>query len=646
MRLSLLLTALRELGWEQIGLNLLYRLGLRLGAWRWLTSVKRKPCSVSLSALLPIPDPTMLRSLMGEEGIAAALKEADELVEAGLFSPFGGEKARLNLSQITVEMLQHWTQYETGKAGLPVEDVKLIWEAGRLGWAYRLARAYVLSGDERYRVFFWQRLVEFLESNPPMLGPHWMSGQETAIRLVAMAWMGAVFLAGDPQAEQHRQLLAQAIHDHARRIPPTLLYARSQFNNHLVTESLGLIVAARVLPEAPEALSWRRTGWHWLNHALETQINAVGEYAQHSNNYHRLMLQCACLAAVLAQGEPFRLSDKAKAKLKSAAVWLSAEVEPHNGQVALYGHNDGAYLFPLDSGGFDDYRMIIQAASRLFGGENLYPVGRWDEFQAWLGLEPEAWGAEGEPFRRPAGLLKAGTTRTWARLRSNYHTSRPAHADQLHMDLWWKGSPVALDAGTYRYTSAAPWDNRLAGTAVHNTVMVDGCDQMRRVGRFLWLEWAQACAMQTESPQQSLQGEHNGYRHMAILHRRRVDWAAAGEWLVTDLLYQPQSVQHPQSHKVRVHWLLPDGRWRLEGTRLEMAVPQGQFSLAVSAEDGQAGTVTLCRAGEVLYGPGDCQPQLGWVSPYYNEKIPALSFAVEYQTKLPASISSRWTFSD
>ena len=50
----------------------------------------------------------------------------------------------------------------------------------------------------------------------------------------------------------------------------------------------------------------------------------------------------------------------------------------------------------------------------------------------------------------------------------------------------------ALSAGTYLYNVDAPWDNALTHTAVHNTVSVDGSEQMRRVSRFLYLDWAPA----------------------------------------------------------------------------------------------------------------------------------------------------------
>jgi len=63
------------------------------------------------------------------------------------------------------------------------------------------------------------------------------------------------------------------------------------------------------------------------------------------------------------------------------------------------------------------------------------------------------------------------------------------------------GLNVAHDPGTYLYNAAPPWDNALAGSDVHNTVTVDGGDQMLRAGRFLYLDWAQAQVVQGEAAQ-------------------------------------------------------------------------------------------------------------------------------------------------
>ena len=78
---------------------------------------------------------------------------------------------------------------------------------------------------------------------------------------------------------------------------------------------------------------------------------------------------------------------------------------------------------------------------------------------------------------------------------------------------------MARDPGTYHYNAALPWENALSGTDVHNTITLNGQDQMTRAGRFLWLDWAQARLAPAES---ALTADHNGYRQFGVFHKRTV----------------------------------------------------------------------------------------------------------------------------
>jgi hypothetical protein len=148
-----------------------------------------------MKAVLPLPAGDKLLAVLGNDGRAALLNEADEIT-SGKVRLFGGEPVELKLS--VPGTLRHWTAYETGKepipyALLPVPDIKFVWEPARFGWAFTLGRAYRLSGDEKYAEAFWRYFESFTDANPACFGPHWMSGQEVALRLMAFVWAGQVF---------------------------------------------------------------------------------------------------------------------------------------------------------------------------------------------------------------------------------------------------------------------------------------------------------------------------------------------------------------------------------------------------------------------------------------------------------------------
>ncbi len=181
-------------------------------------------------------------------------------------------------------------------------------------------------------------------------------------------------------------------------------------------------------------------------------------------------------------------------------------------------------------------------------------------------------------------------TESWACLRTAQFTNRPSHADQLHLDLWWRGLNVARDAGTYLYNAAPPWDNSLTTTRVHNTVTVDGHDQMTRAGRFLYLDrvnaYRQGGYEADESILQRLRGRYRNFR-LGYRHTRLVSAFADGHWRIEDDLIPLHLpfVRRPTHYSLQ--WLLPDWEWKLErqGSKVELRLlsPHGWVRLAVEA---------------------------------------------------------------
>jgi hypothetical protein len=296
-------------------------------------------------------------------------------------------------------------------------------------------------------------------------------------------------------------------------------------------------------------------------------------------------------------------------------------------------------------------------------------AGDWDEMGLWFGLKMGDNAAvleNGHPIEPPRAphVLHNETSASWAYLRAAHFDGRPGHADQLHLDLWWRGLNVAQDAGTYLYNAQPPWDNALVRSDVHNTVTVDGLEQMTRAGRFLYLGWAQAKVLGWEkAPDGSwerLTAQHNGYRKLGIVHQRVVTAKRQGDWLVEDAIWSTQDVQR-QSHKICLHWLLPDWPWELHAHAghaflLNVRTPHADVRLEVEKTASEQTTtaleqtviapmqVQIVRAGELLHGTGDVSPNWGWVSPTYGVKIPALSMRVTQSGILPLSLRSTWIF--
>ena len=248
--------------------------------------------------------------------------------------------------------------------------------------------------------------------------------------------------------------------------------------------------------------------------------------------------------------------------------WLLAILDSDSGRTPNLGANDGAYLFPLTVCPFADYRPVLNAAARAFLDYDL-PRGPWDELALWFGVPLE--NRKYVQLPRYLGDQLYGKD-SWAYLRTAQFTSRPSHADQLHVDLWWRSLNVAQDAGTYLYNADPPWDNRLTAAQVHNTVTVNGRDQFTRAGRFLYLDWFNAYRRGNLEADpailQRIRGRHWGYWRMGVRHARTVTAYADGHWQVRDEMLPLRMPWDKRPITYRLHWLLPDWEWEARLARI------------------------------------------------------------------------------
>jgi hypothetical protein len=676
LRLKHLLKTTHQLGFTQVALFALYKLGLKSGYYRWATNHNasnnyQTPTTDYriLNTPFTIPSREELLKILGNEGTKTLLTEANNIVN-GKFCIFGSELVEIKLD--FNHPLSYWTDYETGKAKIPnIEyqilntalnlppstlDLKLIWEPARFGWAFTLGRAYHVSGDEKYAQAFWRYFEIFDAGNPVNMGPHWMNGQEVAIRLMTFVWTAQVFGVSSESTNQRKSRLVQSVAEHAARIPSTILYARSQNNNHITSEAAGLYTAALALPDHPQAEKWRKLGIKWLNWSFENQIDENGEYIQHSITYHRLVLQLALWVNTLNtkstkghEGKSKKLSEPLRPlclkKISLATRWLAELTDPISGNAPNLGANDGAYLFPLTNADFRDFRPVVNAASRAFLNEKPFPE---DEMSLWFKVEDsklkEKELSNLQTFK-PSNLQPSNlkpSTDTWAHLRVVDGNLRLAHAGQLHFDLWWKGENITLDPGTYLYNGEMPWDNPFSATEFHNTVTVNRQDQMTRASKFMYLDWASGHVV--ERSDSRIVAEHNGYRKLGVVYRRAVSFEK-NTWRVEDnLIPNTKSL-----NTYRLHWLLPNWEYELESREKSIEIsllsPHGLVKITFHSLLFTNMQLSTVRAGELLHGDtAKISPTRGWYSPTYGVKIPALSVALEVASSDPVKFASKFIF--
>jgi hypothetical protein len=537
---------------------------------------------------------------------------------------------------------QPWTQMRF--ASPTYGDLKFILEPSRFLFIYPLVRAYALSGDERFPQAFWSAIEDWARRSPPMSGPLWICGQECSLRILAWSFALQAFIRSPSSTNRRVALLVSMIAAHAWRTAQTLGYARSQRSNHLISEAVGLWTAGTLYPELRESQVWQNLGAHLLHEAVLDQITPAGVSQQHSFNYQRMILHLLLWALRLAEIHHAPLHDDIRERAQAAFDFLRPWVDPVSGLAPNYGSDDGSLIFALAPGGYRDFRPLLQLGAKVLNRSPLQP-GPWDEAALWFGIEPGV-----KPGVNPAaaevatpsplssaetGYFRLGNESSWALIRAGRYDRRPFQADQLHVDLWWQGINLARDAGTYLYNGPLPWNNGLAGTAVHNTVMIDHRDQMRRAGRFLWVDWAQASGRSDSAYGRAdadrFEGEHDGYKRFGVKHRRKVQWLAGAGWVIVD------DIEGTGVHQARLHWLMADLPYETSNAPFQVVFALRQSRVRCSMFSSSPGNAAIVRAGTRVAGDASHADTrvLGWESPTYGDIRPAISLVYETESKLP-----------
>jgi asparagine synthase (glutamine-hydrolysing) len=234
----------------------------------------------------------------------------------------------------------------------------------------------------------------------------------------------------------------------------------------------------------------------------------------------------------------------------------------------------------------------------------------------------------------PSGyhVLRGADPGSFAAVRCGPLRDRFSQIDMLHVDVFWRGHNVLVDAGSYLYNGPQRWHELFGGTSSHNTVGLDGRDQMLHYRRFknIYGIRAELLAFEDRPAYALVEGEHHGYaRHPGgCVHRRAVLFVKDDLWIVAD------RIVGEGTHAARLHWLGGDFPHRYDPAAgaLALATPAGPFTITVLDEAGAP------LAGDVVAGAQD--PPRGWTSRYYGEKVPVPSLAVERVAPLPITLIS------
>ena len=470
-------------------------------------------------------------------------------------------------------------------------DIKYVWELSRFGFLFDTMRYdHHFSNDSSSFVF--SKIMHWIKENPVDKGPNFKCSQEISIRV--LSWIFALYFYSQSKGLTNNifQTMVQSIYDQVRHVRKNIYFSKIAVrNNHALTETLALFLSGMLFPSLPGARAWKRKGRAWFEKEVKYQVYQDGTYLQFSMNYHRVVIQLMSWAIRLAELNQKPLGETTYQRAGKSLDFLYHTMLMEIGKLPVYGANDGALLFHLNDDPYHDFRGQLYALSMILKTSGAYYWGDYQpEDPGWYGLDTQPVRSSIRPLYGPFSFPAGGyymirEAETFSFIRCGSHHDRPSHADNLHLDLWYKGENILMDAGSFSYNTDEDLIKYFSGTSSHNTVVIDKQEQMAKGPNFIWLHWTQAlnAELLEEAADFRFSGTISAYRHVrkGIRHTRTViKNKSQAKWIIEDELTNTEGLLirqlwHPNPrHSGRISIKCSD----VDGTEIEKKVSRGWYS--------------------------------------------------------------------
>jgi hypothetical protein len=514
-----------------------------------------------------------------------------------------------------------------------VGDHKVIWELNRHQHLVVLAKAYCLTGEQRYVQELCAQWYHWNKENPYAIGINWSSTLEVAFRTLSWLWVHELLKDCAEVPSGFPSDLLVGLAQHGRYISQYLSTFFSP-NTHLMGEALALFFVGTLCPQIRSASDWAKLGWDILIKESERQVQADAIYFEQSVYYHVYALDMFLHARILAERNARPIPAAFDRKMEQMAEALA--ILGQSGTPPRIGDDDGGRLFDPRRNSAAHLCDPLSTAAVLYGRADFKAVssGLREETLWLLGVEGATKFAKlplVNPKLTSRGFESSGfyvmasdTPRMQLVARAGPMGALRAghsHCDLLSLNLSINDQEILGDPGTYKYVSGSDDRDAFRGTSAHNTLRIDGRDQAESDDSFSWVSppAARVRYWVTGQTVDVLAAEHSGYRRLAspATHRRWVVHLKNQFWFVRD------EVDGEGRHLLETYWHLAPGlRWKQQG--------EGSF---VVENEGAASPLLTVFATNVHNGVGKIQQ--GWYSRAYGVKTESSVLEFSAVTEVP-----------
>lgn len=422
-----------------------------------------------------------------------------------------------------------------------------------------LAHAYRKTGNEKYARELAQQINSFIRDCPVLLngsgnlnayhGP-WVT-LNTAIRY-QNSWPDVIFdcLQSPEFTDDIIVNIVKSSAEHAQH-----LVENYTGHNWLTAEALAVYTIGTIFPEYKQAAAWRQFGITKLYNQLKNYVYPDGLMNELALGYNCWVLEefSRVLQVADMNGRLAEIPADYERQIEKMFNYLMYDCMP-----------DGK-CFGLNDSWNTDVMFLLRKGYRLFPKRSdfLYPISAGKEGKrpkqdsiampyAGHYIMRSGWDKNARVLHFDGGLLGSG----------HYHE------DKLHVAMYAYGKLLLPDAGTYSY-NRSKWRAYVLKTYSHNTVLVDGMNQVRRLAagrRFrVWPKPWTASAPATDTRWTTTHGldyvvgfyrykyrEYTDWQHRkkhpkvldTVQHARKILFVKPDFWIIHDVLTSKDNKKH------------------------------------------------------------------------------------------------------
>lgn len=509
-------------------------------------------------------------------------------------------------------------------------DIKYIWEVNRHQFLILLAKAYWLTGEEKYAERICEIITDWIDSNPYHGGVNWTSSLELAVRTISWIWSFSFIKDSQKISGNFYRLFIRSLCEQALYIEKHLSVYSSPYN-HLIGEVSALQLIGSFLSHlVADGTRWENLGWHLLSEQAEKQFHEDGFTVEQASFYHHFTLGFY-LQAILVRMMNNGAINQSVLKRVESALEFSMYITKPDGTLPMIGDIDNARSLQFGMVHSWDFRGFLGLGALLFNRPDFkYQGDGLTNELFWLSSVEMVADYQEMPISPPSELSKPFYKSGYFVFRdsweedSNYlsfdcgdiahglfETDIPSaahgHADALSFELSAYGKSFLVDGGFYTYFGELEWHKYFRTEEAHNTVKIGNNRQAEYCGRLKWqrAKRPRLLSWETNDTYDFVAGEICYAPHVS--HQRKILYLKKQCWLCCDFISATD-----QDIASYLHF----------DPAVELQISQEQQTI-VAANDSVHLNIRYFAETRVHADKGGPEPSDGWVGLGYGIKEPA-----------------------